>query len=137
MQGMVAATLYKHQVTHVIIMLLLLNLLSARRATVEVVLLLFLMRVLMTVLLPGFVTLFVILRLSVVMAVLKSKHLRRFLIIKHVFMVFKLMRHLSVHFGCVLIWMLNMMIFALVLIINVSCSVAKSVSSSMGTLHSV
>jgi hypothetical protein len=51
MQGVVAAALHKHQMTHVIVMLLLLDLLGARRGTMEVMLLLFLMRVLMTVLL--------------------------------------------------------------------------------------
>ena len=82
-------------------------------------------------------TLFVVLGLRVVVTILKSKHLRRLLIVEHVIVVLQLMRHLSVHLRSILMWMLNMMIFAFVLIVDISGSIAKFVSSSVSSLHPI
>ena len=124
-------------------MLLLLYLLCARGGAVlegSLLLLLLLMRVLMTI---GLVALLVILRLSVIVPVLKSKHLRWLFIVEHMVVVLQLMRHLSVHLGSVLIGVLDVVVLSLVMMLMlVVCvafggGVAESVSSCVGALHSV
>jgi hypothetical protein len=57
--------------------------------------------------------------------------------------VVKLMGHLRVHFRCILIRVLNMMIFSLVVVlvlvlsITISSSVAKSLGGGVSSLHSI
>jgi hypothetical protein len=86
MEGVVTATLDEHQVAHIVVKLLLLNLLGARGGSVleRYLLLLLLVRVLVA---AWLVTLLVILRLGMVLTILKGEHLWRLLIVKHMVVV--------------------------------------------------
>jgi hypothetical protein len=142
-QRVIPPALHKHQVTHVVILLLLLNLLSPRGCSILKSILLFLMRVLVPVSSPTVTTRLVALLVPILgvgrlVPVLKGEHLARLLIVKHVLVVLQLMRHLSEHLRGILMWVLNVMItFSGALVVSFSGSIAESVSCGVSALHPV